>query len=84
MSIKHFAVALALILVDPRQRRIVQHAVLTVATFHLQRCVNHRFAAAGVDKGSTVDMRRLRAQRVEALPRLPCQHQQRQQDQHEG
>ena len=84
MSIKHFAVALALILVDPRQRRIVQHAVLAVATFHLQRCVNHRFAAAGVYKGSTVDMRRLRAQRVEALPRLPCQHQQRQQDQHEG
>ncbi len=81
MGIKHVAVAFALALVDPRQGGIVKHAVLPVAAFHLQRRVGHRLAAPGIDKRGSVGARRLGAERVQALPRLPGQHQQRQQNQ---
>ncbi len=84
MGIQHLAVALSLILIHPRQRRIVQHAVLAIAALHLQRGIDHRLAASGIDQRSAVNMRRLGAKGIQALPGLPRQHQQRQQDQHKG
>ena len=82
VRVQHLAVALPLVLIDARQRRIVQHAVLAIAALHLQCGIDHRLAASGVDQGGTVNMRRLGAEGVQALPGLPGQHQQWQQDQH--
>ena len=82
VGVQHLAVALPLVLIDARQRRIVQHAVLAIAALHLQCGIDHRLAASGVDQGGTVNMRRLGAEGVQALPGLPGQHQQWQQDQH--
>ena len=82
MSVEHLAIAFTLILIDLRQRRIVEYAVLPVAAFHFQRRVHHRLTAPGIDKRSAVNMRGLRAKRIQALPRLPGQNQQRQQNQH--
>ncbi|CSF23082.1 Uncharacterised protein [Shigella sonnei] len=76
VGIEHFAVTLALALINLRKRRVVQHAILTVATLHLQRRVGHRFTTPGINKRSAVNQRRLIAKRIQALPGLPCQHQQ--------
>ncbi|MNP23385.1 hypothetical protein D3C76_1160930 [compost metagenome] len=77
MGVQHFTVAFALILIDLRQRAVVEHAVLTIAALHLQRGVGHCLAAAGIDQRGAVRLCRLGAERVEALPRLPGQNQQR-------
>ena len=74
MSVKHFAVALALILIDPRQRRIVQHAVpppvATLPIFQRRGVTSTALAAAGVDKGGyAINMRRRALEYVKALPR---------------
>ena len=82
--LKHFAITLTLILIDPLKGRIVQHAILEIATLHFQRGVDHRFATPRISQGGAVNMRGLGAERVQALPGLPCQHQQRQHDQHKG
>ena len=77
MGIQHFTVAFALTLIHLRQRRIVKHAILTIAPLHLQRGVGHRLATASVDKRRTVRQRRLGAERIQALPCLPGEDQQR-------
>ncbi|MNB88760.1 hypothetical protein D3C75_357800 [compost metagenome] len=84
MRIEHFAVALALVLIHPLQRPVVEHAVLAIAALHLQRRIGHRFAAPGIYQRGAVGKRRLGAERVQALPGLPRQHQQREQDQQES
>ncbi|MNZ69140.1 hypothetical protein D3C78_874320 [compost metagenome] len=76
MRVQHFAVAFALILIDLFQRTVVQHAVLAIAALHFQRGVGHRFAASGINERRAVSLRGLGAERIKALPRLPCQHQQ--------
>jgi len=81
VGIEHFAVTLALALINLRKRRVVQHAVLTIAALHLQCRVGHRFTAPGINKRSAVNQRRLIAKCIQALPGLPCQHQQGQQNQ---
>lgn len=77
MGVQHFTVAFALALIHLCQRRIVKHAILTIAALHLQGGIGHRLTATRIDKGSTVSLRRLGAKRVQTLPRLPCEDQQR-------
>lgn len=58
MGIQHFAVAFTLVLIDPLQRTVVQHAVLAIATLHLQRGVGHCLATAGINKRGAVSQGR--------------------------
>ena len=74
MRIQHVAVAFTLALVNLSQRRVIKHTVLPVATLHLQRGIGHRFAASGVNQRGLVRQRRLRAQGIQTLPRLPGQN----------
>lgn len=74
MRIQHITVAFTLTLVDHGQRWIIKHTVLPIAALHLQRDVGHRLAASGVNQRGAVGQRRLRAQGIQTLPRLPCQN----------
>ena len=59
VGVQHFAVAFTLVLIDPLQRAIVQHAVLAIATLHLKRGVGHRLATASINKRGAVSQGRL-------------------------
>lgn len=58
MGIQHFAVAFTLVLINPLQRAVVQHAILAIATLHLQRGVGHCLATAGINKRGAVSQGR--------------------------
>ncbi len=84
LGIKHLRVFGALGLIEVGEHRIVQHAVLAIATLQFQRGSRHRFTATNVSERSTVGIRRPFAQRRQAFPCLPGQHQQGQQHQQKG
>ena len=84
VGVQHLRILLALVLVQLLQRRIDQHAVLTIAALHLQRHAGHRLTAPRVHQRGAVDVRRLRAEVIQALVGLIGQHQQRQQHQQKG
>lgn len=68
VGVQHLAVALPLVLIDARQRRIVQHAVLAIAALHLQCGIDHRL----LRRASTVVVRLICAARALRAFRL-CQ-----------
>ncbi|MNH38497.1 hypothetical protein D3C79_995380 [compost metagenome] len=81
MGVQHLRILFTLILVQPLQGGIHQHAILTIAALHLQRHAGHRLAAPCIHQRGAVDVRGLRAEMIQALISLISQHQQRQQHQ---